>query len=103
VKILDGRTRDGHYWVHVAPLSDAAFRVRVADTETGVSREDANAPGAPRAVIDRLSFQQRRAPGSRRQGEGEAPGTTSRSRWPAARGAGHPCLVPPFGTTATSP
>jgi photosystem II stability/assembly factor-like uncharacterized protein len=56
VKILDGRTRDGHYWVHVAPLGDTAFRVVVTDTETGVSREYANAPGAPRAVIDRLSF-----------------------------------------------
>jgi hypothetical protein len=40
----------------VAPLSDAAFRVLVTDTETGVSREYANVPGAPRAVIDRLSF-----------------------------------------------
>ncbi|MEM7479574.1 MAG: FG-GAP-like repeat-containing protein [Acidobacteriota bacterium] len=38
VKILDGRSDNGHFWVFYGSLSNVAFTLRVLDTETGVER-----------------------------------------------------------------
>jgi hypothetical protein len=56
VKILDGRSESGHYWVYVSSLSDSGFTVRVTDTESGVSREYASRDGQNLALIDRVGF-----------------------------------------------
>lgn len=56
VKILDNRGVDGHYWIHLAGLTDDAFTVRVTDTASGRSRDYVNPKGTAAASIDRTTF-----------------------------------------------
>jgi hypothetical protein len=56
VKIIDGRSLNGHFWVFAAPLSDLAFTLRVADAVTGAVREYRNPRGHMRGVADTRAF-----------------------------------------------
>ncbi len=56
VKILDGRTQNGHYWIHVAALTDLDFFVHVTDVVAGTTRTYHNPAGQTTAVLDRGSF-----------------------------------------------
>lgn len=56
VKVLDGRSIDGHFWVSVSTLGDEALTIGVTDMVSGRSRELRSAPGTPLAVVDRETF-----------------------------------------------
>lgn len=56
VKILDGRSENGHYWIHVSALTDAGFTVRVTDRVSGETRDYVNPAGQALSTIDRTSF-----------------------------------------------
>ena len=56
VKILDGRSENGHYWIHVSALTDAGFTVRVTDRVSGRTRDYVNSAGQVLSTIDRTSF-----------------------------------------------
>ena len=56
VKVLDGRSVNGHYWIAVSTLTDDPLTLTVTDTVTGRSREYHGAPGQPLAVMDRETF-----------------------------------------------
>ncbi len=56
VKILDGRTENGHYWIHISALTDAGFTVRVTDRVSGNTRDYVNSAGQAVSTIDRTSF-----------------------------------------------
>lgn len=56
MKILDGRSENGHYWIHISALTDAGFTVRVTDRVNGETREYVNPAGQALATIDRTSF-----------------------------------------------
>lgn len=45
VKVLDGRSVNGNFWVFYASLTDVEFRLRVTDTETGRVRTYENPQG----------------------------------------------------------
>ncbi|HEX6899833.1 MAG TPA: hypothetical protein VF789_08970 [Thermoanaerobaculia bacterium] len=45
LKVLDGRTVNGHFWVYQGALSDVAYTITVEDTETGETKTYENAPG----------------------------------------------------------
>src|SRR4051812_44711134 len=45
VKILDGRTVNGDYWVFLSSLSDLEYQVTVTDTQTAVQKIYRNAAG----------------------------------------------------------
>lgn len=44
VKVLDGRTVNGHWWVFYGSLSNVPFTLTVTDTETGTPRAYENPP-----------------------------------------------------------
>ncbi len=44
VKVLDGRSLNGHYWVFYGALSNLRYTLTVTDTETGASRTYFNPP-----------------------------------------------------------
>ena len=56
VKILDGRSENGHYWIHISALTDAGFTVRVTDRVSGNTRDYVNSAGQAVSTIDRTSF-----------------------------------------------
>jgi hypothetical protein len=56
VKVLDGRTVNGHYWVFYGALSNVKYRISVTDTETGVIKEYANPQGTLASVADTAAF-----------------------------------------------
>jgi photosystem II stability/assembly factor-like uncharacterized protein len=56
VKVLDGRTQNGHYWIHVAAMTDLEFTVYVTDTTTGRVKTYRNPVGQTTATLDRESF-----------------------------------------------
>ncbi|HYN42746.1 MAG TPA: IPT/TIG domain-containing protein [Thermoanaerobaculia bacterium] len=56
VKILDGQTENGHYWIHISALTDARFTVRVTDRVSGKTRDYVNPAGRALSTIDRTSF-----------------------------------------------
>jgi len=45
VKVIDGRSVNGKFWVFYGGLSDVEYRVTVTDTESGASRVYHNPPG----------------------------------------------------------
>jgi hypothetical protein len=45
VKVVDGETVNGHFWIFMAALSDVAYTVTVTDTATGNSKQYVNAAG----------------------------------------------------------
>jgi hypothetical protein len=42
VKVLDGRTVNGHFWVFYGALSDVGYTITVTDTATGQSKTYTN-------------------------------------------------------------
>ncbi len=42
VKVLDGRSVNGHFWVYAGALSDVAYTITITDTVTGKSRTYVN-------------------------------------------------------------
>jgi len=45
VKVIDGRSLTGHFWVFYGALSNVEYRVQVTDTVTGASKRYHNSPG----------------------------------------------------------
>ena len=56
VKVLDGRTTNGRFWVFFAALSDVEYWVTVTDTQTGAVREYHNPPGTLCGQRDTSAF-----------------------------------------------
>ncbi len=56
VKVLDGRSFNGHFWVFYGALSNLEFSLVVTDTETGVCREYSNPLGSYASVGDTTAF-----------------------------------------------
>ena len=56
MKVLDGRSENGRYWIAVSTLTDDPITFTVTDTVTGRSRDYRGAPGQPLAVVDRETF-----------------------------------------------
>ncbi len=56
VKVLDGRTTNGHFWVFYGALSNVAYTITVTDTETGTSKKYGNPQGTLASVADTAAF-----------------------------------------------
>ena len=56
VKVLDGRSYNGHYWVFYGALSDVAYTITVTDTETGIVRTYDNPQGTLASHADTEAF-----------------------------------------------
>ena len=56
VKVLDGRSVNGHFWVFFGALSDVGYSVTVTDTETGAQRVYQNLHGTLASVADTSAF-----------------------------------------------
>jgi len=56
VKVLDGRTVNGHYWVFYGALSDVTYTIRVTNTATGAFREYRNEQGELTSFADTAAF-----------------------------------------------
>ena len=56
VKVLDGRTLNGKFWVFFAALSDVEYWVDVTDTQTGAVRSYHNPPGTLCGQTDTRAF-----------------------------------------------
>lgn len=57
IKVLDGCALNGHVWVFGASTTDLGYRIEIADTATGVTREYENEPGrAAPAITDLRAF-----------------------------------------------
>jgi photosystem II stability/assembly factor-like uncharacterized protein len=52
VKVLDGRTLNGHFWVFLGGLSGVAYTATVTDTATGASKQYAHPAGTVGSVAD---------------------------------------------------
>ena len=56
VKVLDGRSVNGHFWVFYGALSDVEYTVTVTDTQTGTQRTYENLRGSLASVADTSAF-----------------------------------------------
>jgi photosystem II stability/assembly factor-like uncharacterized protein len=56
VKVLDGRSVNGHHWVFSGALSNVAYTITVTDTETGVVRTYDNPQGQLASFVDTSAF-----------------------------------------------
>ncbi|HXU29240.1 MAG TPA: hypothetical protein VN851_01570 [Thermoanaerobaculia bacterium] len=56
VSLIDGRASNDKFWISLAGLSDAAYRVKVTDTATGKIRIYSKPSGRPVSQIDRQAF-----------------------------------------------
>jgi hypothetical protein len=56
VKILDGRTLDGHYWIHWSALTEKAVVIEVLDKVTLTIQVYSKPAGPPAAGIDKTTF-----------------------------------------------
>ena len=57
VKVVDGTTMNGHFWLCVASATDVGFDLTVRDTVTGVVKSYTKEAGAPaRAIMDVGAF-----------------------------------------------
>ncbi len=56
LKVLDGRSFNGHYWVFYGALSDVAYTITVTDTETGVVKTYENPQGTLASHADTEAF-----------------------------------------------
>ncbi len=52
LKILDGRTINGHFWVFYGALSNVEYTIRITDTETGFVKTFINPQGNLASVAD---------------------------------------------------
>ncbi|HYK42545.1 MAG TPA: hypothetical protein VE007_09150, partial [Thermoanaerobaculia bacterium] len=56
VKVVDGRSVNGHFWVFYGALSDVEYTITVTDTQTGTSRTYSNPQGRLASVADTVAF-----------------------------------------------
>ena len=56
VKVLDGRSLNGHFWVFFGALSDVGYSITVTDTATGEQRVYQNLHGTLASVADTSAF-----------------------------------------------
>jgi photosystem II stability/assembly factor-like uncharacterized protein len=56
VKVLDGRSVNGRYWIAASTLTDDPLTLTVTDTLTGRTRDYRAASGQPLAIVDRETF-----------------------------------------------
>jgi hypothetical protein len=56
IKVLDGRTINGKFWVFYGALSDVQYTIIVMDTQTGMVRTYTNAQGQLASVADTSAF-----------------------------------------------
>jgi hypothetical protein len=56
VKVLDGRSYNGHFWVFYGALSNLGYSITVTDTQTGEVRNYVNPPGKLASVADTSAF-----------------------------------------------
>ncbi|MGH9316921.1 MAG: WD40/YVTN/BNR-like repeat-containing protein [Thermoanaerobaculia bacterium] len=56
VKVLDGRSINGHFWVFYGSLTNVAFTLTVTDTETGAVKTYTNRQGQLASVADTSAF-----------------------------------------------
>jgi photosystem II stability/assembly factor-like uncharacterized protein len=56
IKVLDGRTVNGHIWVFYGALSNVQYTITVTDTQTGAIKNYTNASGTLASVADVLAF-----------------------------------------------
>jgi photosystem II stability/assembly factor-like uncharacterized protein len=56
VKVLDGRSVNGHFWVFFGALSNVEYRITVTDTLTGVVKSYTNPPNSLTSVADLGAF-----------------------------------------------
>ncbi len=56
IKILDGRSSNGRFWVLYGALSDVEYTIRVTDTQTGAVKTYHNDPHQLSSVIDISAF-----------------------------------------------
>ena len=65
VKVLDGRTINGHFWVFYGALSDVEYRITVTDTVTGERRFYDNPEGTQASNGDTEAFAEAAPDGAR--------------------------------------
>ncbi len=57
VKVVDGTTINGHFWLRVSAATDVGFELMIRDTATGVAKSYTKEAGEPaRAIIDVGAF-----------------------------------------------
>jgi hypothetical protein len=56
IKTLDGRARNGHFWVFAGALSDVEYDITVTDTVTGLVKTYHNAPHQLASRADTKAF-----------------------------------------------
>jgi hypothetical protein len=56
VKVLDGRSYNGHFWVFYGALSDVEYTLTVIDTQTGLTKAYFNPQGRLGSVADTAAF-----------------------------------------------
>jgi hypothetical protein len=56
LKVVDGRSFNGRFWVFYGSLSDVEYTVTVTDTVTGVSRSYSNPQGRLASIADTAAF-----------------------------------------------
>jgi hypothetical protein len=56
VKVLDGRTTNGHFWVFYGSLTNVAFTITVTDTTTGAQKVYTNDQGNNGSFADTSAF-----------------------------------------------
>ena len=57
IKVLDGCSLNGHFWVYAASTTDIGYIIRVTDSATGLEKEYRNEPGMPAsAITDATAF-----------------------------------------------
>jgi hypothetical protein len=56
IKVVDGRTFNGHFWVFYGALSDVEYTITVTDTLTGATKTYTNSQGQLASVADTAAF-----------------------------------------------
>jgi ELWxxDGT repeat protein len=56
LKVLDGRSLNGHHWVFYGALSNVEYSLTVTDTQTGAARRYINPPGRLGSLADTEAF-----------------------------------------------
>jgi hypothetical protein len=56
LKVLDGRTSNGKFWIFYGALSDVEYRVKVTDTQTGKVKVYHSQPGSLSGLADTSAF-----------------------------------------------
>lgn len=56
INVIDGRRLNGHWWVHMASLTDVNWMLTIRDTQTGAVWSHTNPPGEIDPVLDPEAF-----------------------------------------------